>query len=146
MIVTYTEINALEEFMNKYGVVIDIDTREAYDFDFVKASVVIDSLNLDVLIEDEYDDLLLNDPRVDLVLVLRELELIDHSSDYLHWCRLQGLLCSTERGKLHSYYQNIVWILPKLYQIFGKNEIETFVSDLDFELNTGAMLHLREPK
>ena len=102
-------------------------------------------MTFNVMIEDEQDDLMLNDSRVNVVLVLRELELIHHSSDYLHWCRLQGLLCHADRGKLHSYYQNIVWMLPKLYQLFGKNEIETFISDLDFELNSGAMQFLREP-
>ena len=91
-------------------------------------------------IDDEYQDLDLSSPLLNLCLVLRALENYLDAEDYLVWCTQHGIdSSSTVAREYHMGLGGIVrdiqrWIDP----------IDSYVSDYDFELNAGAAQFLRE--
>ena len=92
-----------------------------------------------IYIQDEYDDLTLNNPLLNLCLVLREFEIYHESSDYLNWCNTQGVNTSNET--LRQYYMNLGNTYTAIEKLIGK--IDSQISDLDFQLNAGAAWELR---
>ncbi|WP_298896454.1 hypothetical protein [uncultured Psychroserpens sp.] len=94
-----------------------------------------------VLINDEYQDLANQNPLLNLVLVLNELSYIDESLDFLNWCSENEVNASSE--KLRLYYIEILAFLPHIKTFFSDGKIDGFISDLDFQLNAGAVQYLR---
>lgn len=92
-------------------------------------------------IMDEYDDLSEKHPLIPCLLVLREFELLDESSDYMNWCKKQGLEIMNEA--IRSYYQGIIPKLEEIRACFPGRRLTSFITDLDFQLNAGAMQVLR---
>jgi hypothetical protein len=137
----YPEIQALEAFINEHSVSLRIPSDKQAVFDLNPFYISI--LNAEYLcyIQDEYDDLRLQDPRVHIVLALREFEIIEESTDYLHWCTMMGLPSNSE--VMRSYYQDTVNVIPNIKSYFKRNAITSFISDLDYQLNAGAMQYLR---
>lgn len=92
-------------------------------------------------VHDEYQDLQRSQPLLSVLLVLREFELLDDATDYLHWLQLQG--CNDAELRLLDYYKNIVDTHQYLLDRLEIEEFDSFVSDLDFQLNAGAAHYLR---
>ena len=92
-----------------------------------------------VLIEDEYSDLKIENPLLHLLLVLRELAIIDDSRDFLDWCNIQNI----NSIELLDYYKNAIFLIDLIKKETYKNEIDYFITDMDFELNSGVMKELR---
>ena len=92
-----------------------------------------------IYVDDEYTDLELDNPLLNLCLVLRALENYLDAEDYLVWCTQHGMDSGDSHAReyhmgLRSRVQNIQkWIDP----------IDSFISDFDFELNAGAAQYLR---
>ncbi len=133
----YPEIAALKKFISDYNVHIQPQTTSPILQTLIPLSVQIANHKFTVYVQDEYDDLTTNNLTIYTLLVLRELELIEDSTDYLNWCHMQCINASTE--SLRSYYQEITKYIPKLYPNFNTNKITSFISDLDYQLNSGAM-------
>lgn len=137
----YEEIQALNSFIRSYDVRFNRSDGNPAPFNLTYGSLIISERQFRVFIEDEYEDLLLPDPRIPVVLALREFELIEESTDYLNWCRMLAVAASSE--VLRNYYQETVRELPELMLYFDSGELTSFISDLDFQLNAGAMQWLR---
>ncbi len=137
----YKEIEALNSFIRSFNVRFNRSDGNPAPFNLIYGSLIISERQIRVFIEDEYEDLLLPDPCIPVVLALREFELIEESTDYLNWCRMMGVAANSE--VLRNYYQETVRELPELKMFFDSGELTSFISDLDFQLNAGAMQWLR---
>lgn len=93
----------------------------------------------EIYVDDQYQDLRLNYPLLNLCLVLRELEGYDWADDLLVWSMERGL----DSGDLQvlDFYRELGRIYIQVEAILGK--VDPFVSDWDFEMNAGAAQALR---
>ncbi|NNJ80881.1 MAG: hypothetical protein HKP11_01690 [Flavobacteriaceae bacterium] len=137
----YPEIRALKDFIRQHSVSVDASPDNQDIFNLVPVIFTIQNKKQHCYIHDEYDDLQLNDPCVKVVLALREFELIEESTDYLNWCTMMGIEANSE--VIRNYYQDTVRIIRKFKAYFKRNKITSFIPDLDFQLNSGAMKSLR---
>lgn len=135
--VSYSEITALKKFISDHNVRIQFHDGSSILQDLIPLSVRIADHKFIVYVQDEYEDLKAKKLTINTVLVLRELELIEDSTDYLNWCQLQDINATTEA--LRSYYQDITKNIHRLYDCFDDNKITSFISDLDYQLSAGAM-------
>lgn len=138
----YPEILALEKFIENHHVLISVlESTNAHHL-FIPIQLSINNQILIVNIEDEYDDLELNNPIMNTLLTLKALSIIDDSDDFLHWLKLNQI--KTYDNHLLDYYKDIVSKLNMIKSCFSDNDIDYFISDLDFELNSGAAQYLRQ--
>ena len=107
-----------------------------------KATLSIQNQSFSILIQDEYNDLKINNPLLNLCLVLRELEVYKESRDYLDWCNIQNVEANSE--ELRQYYMRLCKTCQSIEEVIGK--IDSQISDLDFQLNSGAAKELRKLK
>ncbi len=138
----YPEIRALKDFIQQHSIRVDTSPEIPDIFNLVPVIFTIQNKKQLCYIHDEYNDLQFNDPSVRVVLALREFELVEESTDYLHWCTMMGIEANSE--VIRNYYKDTVSIIPKFKSYFKRNEITSFISDLDFQLNSGAMQFLRK--
>lgn len=92
-----------------------------------------------IYIDDEYNDLELGNPLLNLCLVLRALENYLDAEDYLVWCTQHGLDASNPRAR--EYHMGLADEVKQIREWI--DPIDSFVSDFDFELNAGAAQELR---
>lgn len=139
----YPEILALKAFCKEKTCTTTIlnGTYKIHSF-LTPVLFAIDGIEVTLHLQDEYEDLSLNNPLLNNVLCLQELELIEDSTDYLNWLQFQSINKSTE--KLRSYYQQIVNIIPSIRSKFTNNIITSFIPGLDCELNSNSMYYLRK--
>ena len=136
----YFEINALKEFYTSQKIQVSILESSPVQDTFL-AMLTLGNTSLEVLLLDEYNDRMLPNRLLHVVLVLKELEIIEESTDYLDWCNQQGF--STNDEFLLPYYQKMVNELPKLSSYFPKGKVTSFISDWDIQLDAGAAQFLR---
>ena len=139
----YPELQNLQQFVDAYHVVARRNNMPIEKY-LTAMTLFIADEQFDIQVDDEYCDLDLEHPLVHIVLTLRALELIEESTDYLQWCNFLGI--STGNEQLRRYYQRTVKLLPNIRAYFNKGEVTSFITDMDFELNAGAMQYLREQK
>ncbi|RZN83532.1 MAG: hypothetical protein EVB11_04985 [Winogradskyella sp.] len=140
---TYPEVIALKSFIKDENCTAkQLDASYKIHEFLTPAVLCINTIEIVVQLQDEYDDLSVNNPLLTIVLCLQELELIEDSTDYLNWLQFQNIKKSTE--KLRSYYQHMVGIIPNLRPKFANNTITSFIPGLDYELNSNSMFYLRQ--
>ena len=137
----FPEIEALDQFILRLRAEFHHNTKSPTAFGLIRGSLILSEKIYAVYINDEYHDLDLPDKRISIVLALREFELIEESTDYLHWCKMQQIPALSE--EIRSYYQLTVKRIPELKSNFNSGTLTSFISDLDFQLNAGAMQWLR---
>ena len=137
----YREIEMLEKFIQINGINISPIIVTNTVNRLVLYNLTINNKSLEVYITDEFDDLKIGKKTLNVFLILRELAIIDDSEDFLQWCRWNDL--NANNTELLAYYKDISKELPTLKSYFDNNEIDYFISDLDFQLNSGAMQFLR---
>jgi hypothetical protein len=93
-----------------------------------------------IFVSDEYKDLDSRNQLLCLNLVLRELELYEEAEDYLAWCGFSNL--DPSDGQVREYHMDLRLIYRDVEHLLGG--IDSCISDLDFELNSGAAQWLRE--
>jgi len=95
-----------------------------------------------VFVDDEYEDLKKKDSVLNFILVFRSLAMIDDSSDFLEWCTQNSI--NPNSTKSLAYYKNICSKIEEIKLLFKNNTVDYFISDLDFQLNSGAIQLLRK--
>lgn len=95
-----------------------------------------------IQVNDEYDDLNFNNYILNFILVFRELKIIEDSSDFLNWSGINTL--NANNSLLLAYYKKICNDIDEIRGCFFNNSINYFISDLDFQLNSGAIQLLRK--
>lgn len=138
----YPEIKALNDIYVKHKVMIKI-TREQIldnDKDYPSVDFQLAGKTFKIFVDDEYQDLRYNYPLLNLCLVLRELESFDDSRDYEIWCQERYKDAQNEQVKAN--HQHLGEIYEEIKQILGN--IDSQVSDFDFEMNARAAQRLRK--
>ena len=131
----------LEKFIQRNGINIStVDINNTLER-LVLCKLNINNKSLEVYINDEFNDLKIGKQTLNVFLILRELAIIDDSEDFLQWCSWNDL--NANNSELLAYYKGICKELPTLKSYFDNNEIDYFISDLDFQLNSGAIQFLR---
>ena len=136
----YPEIDALKKFYDTNNFLIQNITPSIFEGVFV-TTILLNEISYKVFIQDEYHDLEIKNTLLHAVLVLREWEIIDDSTDYLDWCRQQGFPAKNE--VLRQYYQEATANTPQITSYFKDSKLTSFITDLDFQLNAGAAQFLR---
>ena len=136
----YPEIDALKKFYDTNNFLIQNITPSIFEGVFV-ITILLNGISYKVFIHDEYHDLEIKNTLLHAVLVLREWEIIDDSTDYLDWCRQQGFPAKNE--VLRQYYQEATANTPQITSYFKDSKLTSFITDLDFQLNAGAAQFLR---
>ncbi|GAB5400693.1 MAG: hypothetical protein Aureis2KO_22780 [Aureisphaera sp.] len=135
----YPEIDALQNFVSVNKVVIR-QTKDVIHKSLVPVSFQCKGQEYIIQVLDEYHDLNCQNPLLHVVLVLRELELIDDAKDYNVWCKHQGF---SGNPSVETYYGEITERISFLKPSFPYGKLNSFISDLDFQLNSGAAQALR---
>jgi len=136
----YPEIDALKKFYDTNNFLIQNITPSKIEGVFV-TTILLNEISYKVFIQDEYRDLEIKNTLLHAVLVLREWEIIDDSTDYLDWCRQQGFPANNE--VLRQYYKETVANIPQIKSCFKDSKLTSIITDLDFQLNAGAAQFLR---
>ena len=138
----YPELNKLNEFYlaNKFTSKIHRSELLADLSYYPKVNFTLKDEHFYLFVDDEYDDLKTNYPLLVLCLVLRELEGYEYTNDYKIWCHERYL--NPEDSEIKECFQH----LKKVYIQVKKmvKEINSYVTDFDFEMNSGAAQELRK--
>jgi len=140
----YPEIQLLKDFYTMHSVEIVYLNDHQIGFGLKPVQFAFREHKVIIQIKDEYDDLLDQNPLLNLLLVLGELSFIDESTDFLNWCTENEVNASSE--KLRMYYHEILDFIATFKTYFPEDKIDCFISDLDFQINAGAAQYLRSKK
>jgi hypothetical protein len=140
----YLEIDDIQRFIKKNKVSVDSFETKLIDENLVPLILKIGVNEWQIQVMDEYQDLEVNNSNLNVVLVLRELELIIDSTDYLQWCKQQSIVPNND--KLLAYFKAINGLIPEIQVYFPNRELTSFISDLDFQLNQGPAQYIRNMK
>lgn len=138
----YPEIEALNTIYVNHKVTTKTERGELLggkDY-YPLVHVQLGGFAFDLFVDDEYDDLRKNYPLLNLCLVLRELEGYALADDYLVWCQERFFDPGDER--IRSNYTRLGEVYGTVESILGN--IDSHVSDFDFEMNAGAAQRLRK--
>ena len=139
--IEYPEIARLRTLQDKYEISIIINEgsqlagRSSYPF----IKLTLGEEVFEFYVDDEYDDFRIKYPLLLLCVVLREFEDYEEASDYLVWCTAKGL--SPEHERVRAHHMDMRAIFRNIHSLFG--EINSHISDYNFELNSGAAQQLR---
>ncbi|TGV02034.1 hypothetical protein [Flavivirga rizhaonensis] len=137
----YPEITDIQNFIAARGITIWLGKGISIDKKLIPIVLKIDNGIYNIHVADEYDDLDYYNPILNFIIVFRAIVAINESSDFLEWCKQEDL--DPNNYKLLDYYKDICNVISGINLSFPDHEIDYFVSDLDFQLNTGAMQFLR---
>lgn len=138
----YPEIVALNEMYIRHKVWIKTDRSQLLggkDY-YPLVHVELSGQQFDIFVDDEYDDLKYNYPILNLCLVLRELEGYAWAQEYETWC--QERYFNPADAQVRHNHRHLSEVHATVKQILG--EIDSKVSDFDFEMNAGAAWNLRK--
>ncbi|MDC9723094.1 MAG: hypothetical protein PSN34_10060 [Urechidicola sp.] len=138
----YKEIDALNNIYMKYKVEIRFSTTDFLtdNKDYCRVEFKVGGKLFNFYVEDEQDDIRYNYPLLNLCLVLRELEYYIETDDYLIWCNERSL--DVKNPDILAHYKNLGTVYREVEYIIGK--IDSYISDWDFEMGSGASWELRK--
>ncbi|MDC8005041.1 hypothetical protein POV27_13345 [Aureisphaera galaxeae] len=141
MVHRYPEIEALKAFIEKHSVTAKNSNSERILEGLLPVYFEMGRIAVEIQVQDEYNDLSRNNDLLSVVLCLRELEMIDEAENYEGWCFQNGI---KGNEALQVYFTEIEKVVPQLKQYFLDKELDSFISDWDFQLNAGAIQELRK--
>lgn len=138
----YPEIDALNNMYVKHKVEIRFSTTDflVESKEYRAVTFKLGGKVFNFYVEDELDDIKYNYPLLNLCLVLRELEGYAYAEDYLIWCQERYL--DPKNEAVLANYRNLATVYRDVEEIMG--EINSQVSDWDFEMGSGASWKLRK--
>ena len=137
----YPEIERLNELWVKYKVSTKTDRNAVLGGDkfYPKVNFSLGGESFYLYVDDEYDDLRSNYPLLNFCLVLRELEGFAFSPEYKVWC--QERFFDPENEQVYAAFNHLENVYKEVKTLMG--EINSQVTDFDFEMNAGAAQALR---
>ncbi len=137
----YPEIQALQQLHTDHRIHIAViqDQYLGDKQDHPKVRCILNDRSFELYVDDEYSDLAIGNPLLSLCLVLRELETFQEEEDLLRWSNSKSL--NPGSPAVLNYYKKLSKIYAEIEQELGK--IDSQISDLDFQLNAGAVQILR---
>jgi hypothetical protein len=138
----YPEITALNALISQFDISVSIvsDSFLAGRNDFPLIEMRAGNESFSFFVDDEFGDLALGNPPLSLCVALRTLESYEFAEDFLVWCTQHGL--DAAGPGLLDHFKNLGEIYTKIQELLG--EINSQISDFDFELNAGAVQMLRK--
>jgi hypothetical protein len=137
-----TVIDEIQCFITDNKIRIIGNTTDVIDSVLIPVNLSIRGKTYTIQINDEYHDLACNNDLLHVILVFRELAIINDTTDFLHWCTLHEY--DANNNQLLDYYRNLCTNMEEITSCFKNNEIDYFISDLDFQLNAGVIQLLRK--
>ncbi len=137
----YPEIIDIQNFIANKGITICLNKGPHIEQNLIPVVLRIGNCIYTIHVSDEYEDLSYYNPILNFIIVFRALVAINESKDFLVWCKQEGL--NPDNLKLLNYYKDICHTISNINSCFPNNEIDYFISDLDFQLNAGVMQFLR---
>lgn len=140
----YPEIKALRDIYKKHKVKIAVSNKDFLggNTDYYAIKFTLGDQTFNMYAYDEQSDFKIDNPLLNLVVVLRELDYYKDSHDYLLWCL--ELKLDSANTQVLSYYRSLGAIYREIEKVMGK--IDPIFSDWDFEMNIGGIKYLREIK
>ncbi|WP_340076304.1 hypothetical protein [Leptobacterium sp. I13] len=136
----YVEIQELQKLLKSYNILIKKDGRYLdKEKTFFGICMTVKGHSFLLYTDDEYNDFDEQNQLLCLCLVLRELEIYEDASDFLVWCNFTGLQPAEET--VRAYYMELRNTYAAIEKFLGK--IDSCISHLDFQLNSGAAQTLR---
>ena len=135
----YPSISSLTDLINKHQIVVSVIQPCKFASDWFEVVMSIGPSKFTLFIDDEYSDLKYHSPELTLCVVLKSLEELTSSSDFLNWCNLTGVNMSNI-GAL-DYYESALIAISQIESLIG--QLDSQISDLDFSLNAGPAQYLR---
>jgi len=135
------EVENLHQFIKAKRVQVSNSTAPVIASQLSPQTFTVMEKNCTVHVIDEYEDLEILSKDLTVVLILREFEGIEDSTDFLNWCIVEMFDASNDA--LRSYYIDMTRFLDTFKDLFDNRKVTSFVSDLDFQLNSGAAQYLR---
>ena len=135
-------IDKIQRFITENKISIIVNTKDVIISVLIPVDVFIRGKMYTIQINDEYNDLAYNNDLLNFILVFRELAIISDTADFLYWCTLHDYDASN--SQLLDYYKGLCNHMDEIASCFKNNEIDYFVSDLDFQLNSGVIQVLRK--
>lgn len=140
----YPEIQALQGLYNRHTIQVQVmegvflGNKQHYP----KVLFRLNDHSFELYIDDEYGDMAIGNPLLSLCLILRELEVYQEEEDILRWCKSKGL--NSNDIEVLAYYKALSKIYFQVAQLIGI--VDSFITDLDFQQNAGAVQLLRIEK
>ena len=136
----YPEIQQLKTLRERYQISIEVlDEHLDGRSDFKKVLFFIGQDSYEIFIDDEFQDFSTKNIDLHLCLVLRSLEAYQEADDFLVWCTHLGLNASNNEVRRH--HMDLDTTYREVEKRIGS--IDSFINDLDFQLNAGAAQALR---
>ena len=136
--IIYNELKKLTSLFNKSNIEIIRNSRDNIQ-SFKTLELNLNNNLFSIYIDDEYNDVNEANPLMCFFLILRELEIYRDSTDYLDWCKQLGVNANDDQ--LRQYYISLEATYTEIEKILG--EIDSCISSLDYQLNTGVIKKLR---
>jgi len=106
--------------------------------DLVHVDFLCNGIHYNLYIDDEYNDFNETNQLLCLYLVLRSLKDYQEEDDFLKWCNLYSLNASDSNWL--DYYRSLDAITQTIESKTDK--IEVFITDLEYQLRSGAFYEL----
>lgn len=106
--------------------------------DLIQVDFLCNGVHYNLYIDDEYNDFNESNQLLCLYLVLRSLKDYKEEDDFLKWCNLYSLNASDSNWL--NYYRSLGFITQAIEKDAG--EIKIFITDLDYQLRSGAFYEL----
>ena len=140
----YPEIVELNKLWVEHKVIVKVDRSDDLSG---KGYYPLTHFNLgnerfSIYVDDEFNDFRYNYPLLNFCLVLRELDGYKFTSDFEVWCQERFLDPKDEKVK--EGFENLKDVTERVEEILGN--IDSIISDWDFEMNAGAAQALRRSK
>ena len=110
------------------------------DYKWIRFELALNSIQIDLPVNDEYNDVALPNPPLLLQLVLLECESYEEADDFLVWCRELGL--DPANLDVQTLYRHLGEAVPRIREIIGPDIVG--ISSWDFEMNTQVCQALRK--
>lgn len=137
----YAEIAKLQDLRSQHDIEIFVtDVLLCHRDDLRKVVMTIKQRPYEIYVDDEYQDLIIDNPDLHLCLVLRSLEDFQDADDFLTWC--QRLYIDPADSTARQYHMNLNSVCARITAHIGT--IDSFISNSDFELNAGAAQKIRQ--
>lgn len=138
----YPELEALASMVQANGCDCVKDSTQTASYKWLTpVKFTIRNREFTFFIDDEYNDLSHSNPLLRVELMLRFLEHLGETDDYLSWCK--ELMLAPNTAGLLDYFKTAVNQYDQISEQINQHPIRAYISDLDFELNAGAAQYLR---
>ena len=136
------QIEEIQQFITEHQISVQKNSEAVIAANLIPVDLTIGAKRYTVQVNDEYNDLAHNNELLTVVLVFRELAILNDSTDFLQWCSQNDV--DGSNTQLLSYYTELCSRMGEITCLFPDNEIDYFITDLDFQLNAGAISILRK--